>query len=683
MQRAINILLIIFSCFPARWLNAQNDRDIDERIEQIVSTLIAESGEGEFLDMNQLRYELEQLADRPVNINSTKMEIFTRIGMLTADQYAALREHIERYDKILDPEELLMIRGFDAGTIKNLKPFITFKAVAAPDEFGGVKQFREARKDLLLHYQQLLEKPVGYTGPEPAYPGFPARMMVRWNFRFYNNWQMGLNLEKDAGERFGWNPARYRLGFDHVSGYLQFRGNKILKTAIIGDFNAGFGQGLTFWKGLTFGKSANSVPIRKVAPGLRPHTGIDEALFLRGIGISAGTQNVTFTGFFSYRKLDATPLTDSTGSPLIFSSLQTSGQHRTIVEIARSHILDETIAGGDISYKNRRFRFGFSYVYRKFGGLLQPRHTLYKIYNFSGRENYVSGFHFGISLNNAQIFGEVSASANRHWAALTGLTLTPDTRFSFTVYTRWFQPAFQPVYSLAFGESSTNKNENGVYLGWEYNPSKKHKLSGFFDLFEFPWLRSNASAPSAGSDILLQYVFRYSKKWEVLLRYRNKKSEINISGITGKLQKVSYHQFRLQFQFKPLENWIFRSRLESVLYYTAIDETGFLIYFDAIYQPANKPYSASIRYAIFDTDSWNSRIYAYERDVYYTYSVKPYSGKGNRVYLNLKWRLKRLFTFVFRIDRTFYPFLDDIGSGNDLIEVNHRTEIKVQIRLRW
>jgi hypothetical protein len=236
---------------------------------------------------------------------------------------------------------------------------------------------------------------------------------------------------------------------------------------------------------------------------------------------------------------------------------------------------------------------------------------------------------------------------------------------------------------LAFGESSVNRNENGIYFGWEFSPFRKHKLTGYFDLFSFPWLRSNADAPGKGSEVLIQYIYKPSKKWETIVRFRNKQLELNAPGEKNDLLAQNYNQFRIQFQFKPLASWVFRTRFETVWLKRIDTKQGYLFYLDVIYQPQEKPYSGSLRYAIFNPPGFATRIYAYERDVYYTYSVKPYFGNGRKVYLNLKWRFKRLFTFVFRIEQTLFPFQDSIGSGNDLISLNHRSQFKVQLRVRW
>jgi len=678
MKNKIALLLLVF--FSPLLVQGQNE--IGNIIEDIVANNLAASGEEQFIDMNQLRFELEQLARNPIQVNSTKMDIFTRLGVLGTEQYNALRNHINRYGKINEIEELQMIEGFDAETIRKLRPFISFQLFAQTDEFKKRTFIEETKKVFLIHYQQLLEKPAGYRGAEPKYSGNLARMMVRFNMNFYKKWRMGINLEKDAGETFGWNPERQKLGFDHVSAFLEYKGNGILKSAIVGDFQAGFGQGLTFWKGLTFGKSANSVPIRKVAPGVRPHTGIDEVNYMRGLAFKMEKGNRSLIGFVSYRKLDANPLNDTIENPVVFTSILTSGTHRTASELKNDKNLSEILGGADFTIEFGRLRLGGSFVNRVLGGELQPPLNLSRLNLFRGKSNWVGGIHVDYSLNNIHLFTEVSMSKNKNWASLAGAIMTLDPKFSLSVYTRIFQPGFQPISSLAFGESSKNQNENGIYFGFEFKLNKRNKFTGYFDLFSYPWLKSRIDAPSSGSELLGQYVFAPTKRWEFGVRYRYKKGELNETD-AQKIIKKSAQQFRLQIQFKPLNGWILRSRYEVLFLKQLVNETGQLFYVDAIYQPMEKPWSGSVRYALFNTPDFDTRIYAYERDVYYTYSVKPYFGQGQKVYLNLKWQFNRYFKLIFRIGRLVYPFANSIGSGNDLIAANHRTEIKIQLRVRW
>ena len=50
----------------------------------------------------------------------------------------------------------------------------------------------------------------------------------------------------------------------------------------MGDYQIMFGQGLTFWSGRAFGKSADVINIKKNPLGIKAYTSVDENLFMRG-----------------------------------------------------------------------------------------------------------------------------------------------------------------------------------------------------------------------------------------------------------------------------------------------------------------------------------------------------------------------------------------------------------------
>ena len=106
---------VIF-CFFLK-TKAQNENAVENLIEQIVSITLTESDEGQFIDMNQLRFELEQLSQNPISVNSDQMEIFTRLGILSTEQYQSLKKHISDYGKLNELEELQMIPGFEEGLV--------------------------------------------------------------------------------------------------------------------------------------------------------------------------------------------------------------------------------------------------------------------------------------------------------------------------------------------------------------------------------------------------------------------------------------------------------------------------------------------------------------------------------------------------------------------------------------
>ena len=96
-------------------------------------------------------------------------------------------------------------------------------------------------------------------------------------------------MEKDPGEEFF--TGSKKQGFDFYSGHFFMKNFGVLKALAVGDYQAQFGQGLTFWSGLAFGKSADAIGIKRNAVGLRPYTSVDENRFLRGVATTVGFKN--------------------------------------------------------------------------------------------------------------------------------------------------------------------------------------------------------------------------------------------------------------------------------------------------------------------------------------------------------------------------------------------------------
>ena len=111
------------------------------------------------------------------------------------------------------------------------------------------------------------------------------------------------------------------------------------------------------------------------------------------------------------------------------------------------------------------------------------------------------------------------------------------------------------------------------------------------------------------------------------------------------------------------------------------NEKGFLGFADIGYKPMLKPFSGILRLQYFETDGYNSRLYAYENDVLYSYSIPAFFDKGFRYYLNLNYDLTRKLTLWVRWAQTIFRDKKSIGSGLDEIEGNSRSELRLQVRL--
>ena len=86
-----------------------------------------------------------------------------------------------------------------------------------------------------------------------------------------------------------------------------------------------------------------------------------------------------------------------------------------------------------------------------------------------------------------------------------------------------------------------------------------------------------------------------------------------------------------------------------------------------------------MRLLYFETDSYNSRLYAYENDVLYGFSIPAFFDKGFRYYTNVNYDVSKKLSIWLRLARTTYLNRQTVGSGLDEIAGNSRTECRVQI----
>ena len=108
-----------------------------------------------------------------------------------------------------------------------------------------------------------------------------------------------------------------------------------------------------------------------------------------------------------------------------------------------------------------------------------------------------------------------------------------------------------------------------------------------------------------------------------------------------------------------------------------------MFYQDFIFRPEESPFSLTARIAMFDTDDFDTRIYAYESDLRFAFSVPAYYNKGTRFYFNLKYRARKHLTLEARYAQTYWGNQTAFGSGNNRIEGQTRSAVKIQARWRF
>ena len=645
---------------------------------------LTDANDGETEDDSYLQ-ELEQFRRDPINLNNAEANELKQLRIINDLQIANLISYRNLFGKFISVYELQAVPSWDINTIRKLLPFITITTpVSLADEAG--KRFRDGDHSLLLRVSQVLEKSKGFdkstTGTK--YLGSPQRIFFRYRYTYKNLLQFGLVGDKDAGEQF--LKGAQSKGFDFYSFHLFARKIGIIQSLAIGDFSVNMGQGLIQWQGLAFKKSVDVMGVKRQSATLRPYSSAGEFYFHRGVGITIKKGHIESTAFASVRRLGGNFVADTVNNEDFVSSFLTSGYHRTNSENEDRNNLTQTTFGGNVIYRGNNWQVGVNGIYYKFSLPIQKRDEPYNLYAISGNNWYNVSVDYSYTYKNLHFFGEAAADKNFNKAFVNGLLLSVDPRVDISVVQRTISKGYQSINGNAFTENTYPTNEIGFYAGIAIRPAIRWRVDMYGDVYKFPWLKYLVDAPSHGKDYLIQLTYTPNKQVEVYSRVKSETKQSNQSDnttVTNFLVTIPKQSWRTQISYKLNTRVSIRNRVELLWYdKKGINkENGFLTFADFIYKPLLSPFSGVLRLQYFETDGYNSRIYAYENDVLYSYSIPPFYDKGFRYYFTLNYDLTRKVSLWARLAQTIYRDQTSVGSGLDEIPGNKKTEVKLQ--LRW
>jgi len=668
---------------------AQVTEPIAPNTEQQLENVTENNEDLETEDDSYLQQMIQYLKD-PIELNYADAAELNQLRMLTPIQVQHFILYRTLVGKLVDLYELQAVPGWDIGTIQKIRPYINVSIqLSAVDAVK--RRLKNGEHSILARASQVLERSKGYLLDSSTatnfYAGPPQKYLFRYNYMYKNIFQYGIVAEKDAGEQFF--KGKQKQGFDFYSAHIFARKIGIIRALAIGDFTVNLGQGLTQWQSLAFKKSVDAMNIKREGEILRPYNSAGEINFHRGLGITLAKKNWQLTVFGSYRNMDANLVADTSQTRDDFiSSLQTSGYHRTKSETDDKGVQRQLAFGGNFSYQYKKLHLGINGVQYKFKFPLIRSSDPYNLYALNGNRFGNYSFDYSYTFKNLHLFGEAAFTSNLDKAFINGLLISASSKVDLSLLYRNISRSYQSLYTSAFTENTYPTNEKGIYAGISIRPNSACRIDAYADLYKFPWLRYRVDAPSGGSDYLIQLNYKPNKQLEIYSRYHAESKAINVNPaqlITSSVMQQPKKNWRTQVTYRIDPAITVRNRTELVWFDKKglQEEQGFLIYFDFIYKPLLKPFSGSIRVQYFETDGYNSRLYAYENDVLYSFSIPVFYDKGYRYYVNLSYDVNKKLTFWIKWSQTLYNDKNLIGSGLDEINGNRKTEIKLQARYKF
>jgi hypothetical protein len=240
------------------------------------------------------------------------------------------------------------------------------------------------------------------------------------------------------------------------------------------------------------------------------------------------------------------------------------------------------------------------------------------------------------------LFGEVTVNNFKNTAYIQGFSLRPSDRLTVNFLLRNYGSGYTTFHGNGPGSGSINSMQKGILGNFTFEAAKHLFITGGCDIQQFEWLRYRCSSPSRGIRKELKFRYLPNDKLTVEASYNYRLNIADNQDNTGipDQKEILSRSIKSTFRYRFNDNLILGTRFD----YKVADPSGskgMLLLQDVNYRFRSVPVSIWIRYYVFNTDDYESRLYTYENDLLYSFSIPALSGKGSRTYFMAGWRITR------------------------------------------
>ena len=433
--------------------------------------------------------------------------------------------------------------------------------------------------------------------------------------------------------------------------YLQLNDITLhLHTLVAGNFQASFGQGLVLAPVFHAGKSMYVTSIGQQREGLRYYSSVD-GQGLHGAGATLRwkwnkTTRLDVSALYSMRRAN-----DSTWHHLL---------------------------GANLTLRHKKLQVELTAIENLWSDSIHPyTNAKYNRHYFRGRNQAVIGASFRYNHGWFDAFGEIATAQNKEnlstfnfqlstrdkWGlgVLVGSRFYPASGISLIALYRYYSPYFDNALGYAFSETSRLGDENGGYLGFDITRLRNWRFIGYGDIFYFSGYKYGLgdATRTLGYDAMAEAQYHSNQKSEI----KNQKYWLALR-LRAK-QKGEQATYSARFLFDWQRNgWSLRTTADfnhspitnnqSPLPYGVSIAQDIAYDFQSPMSNIQCPLSLRLRVQAFDARDWANRIYIYEHDVLYAFSIPAVYGLGGRAYLCLRWQIIPQLALYFRASETVY-----------------------------
>ncbi len=605
-------------------------------------------------DLEQLTEDLARLHEEPLNLNDVTAEDLGRLRFLSDRQIDDILLFV--YKRPMNSlYELRLVPSLADYEIRNMLPFVCVAPVRQQEHVYIKEVLHYARHEIHL---RLDANNIENNGNDPFH------CYLRYRFAYKQKVEAGIVLDRDPHEPFYYPQKTY--GADFYGGYLQLNDIGCFKTIVAGDYRACFGQGLVINTDMTYGgKTQYMLGKGFRQEGLRRKSSAAEYDFLRGIGATMRWGIADISVFYSGRKPDGKVENG------VFSSIQHTGLHRTDTELQAKRGFWQHIAGANVTLRLKHARIGITATENILSDTLRAKPTYYNANYFTGIRQFAAGVNFNWQLKRVTLFGEAATAQNTKWgfAGLAGIKVMPVNEVNLTAIYRYYSRHYDNMLASSLLEVSRLNDEQGLYLGAEVNPSRRLRLAAYADIFRFSMPKYGIKTPSEGFDIRLSANYMPDDNIDMQWLFRCKRK--------GEADKYS-----LRYTLNAKTGcWQMRTGMEGNIVKKQSEKPtlGGVIYEQVEYHARSYPLVVQLRLEAFSAHDYDNRIYTYENDVLYVFSVPAMYGAGGRWYVNFRYSISKHVSLYLKAAETI--FTDRTMSERGMTS-RTRTDIHALLRIR-
>ena len=574
------------------------------------------------VDYEQLQTDLYALNANPIDLNNTSDEELQQLYFLSPRQIDDILAYADKHP-FESVYELRLIPSLADYEIRNLVPFVRVSArTPEHNNMYAREVFTQAKHEIITRVDA--RNIESFEGTDPVYA------QLRYRFDYKRKVLFGGQLRRPVGGKA--EDLQYGV-------YMQLTDiAPHVHTIVGGNYQASFGQGLVIAPVFHSGKSMYIASAGQQKNGLRYYSSADGA----GLHGAGGTFRWEWG---KQTRLDVSALYS-------LNKYKDTTWHHAV--------------GANITLRHKKLEVQLTGIEHIYSDSIHPyRNAKYNRHYFRGYRQAVLGASVRYNYGWFDLFGEVATSQNQEWGfgTIVGSRFYPADGVNLIALYRYYSPWFDNEYGYAFSESSRMGDENGGYVGFDITRLKNWRFSGYGDVFYFSGYKYGLGNDTAtiGYDALFETKYHSNLQSP----FNSQLSTFNFVFRLRAKRKGAQDTYSVRALFEwSRGGWSLRTTADA----NYVESYGVSLAQDIAYDftpyTANHtPLSLRLRLQAFDARKWENRIYLYEHDVLYAFSIPATYGLGGRAYFCLRWQIIKQLALYLRVSETVYS---DLRTKTDL-----------------